>query len=293
MAGTRKKVVPMSGIDGAARGDASTGAVERALAVLEAVVDLGPSSSLGVIAGRVGLAKPTTHRMLRILGTRGYVRQRDDGTYQPSLRVLQLAGRIWSTLSVAEHARDTMLWLQGIYPETIHLAWLEGTHAYYIEKLETRRAYRMASAVGMPLDLHSTAIGKAILAFVPDAERPFWLDERPLSARTPNTLTNRVALENELAVVLSCGFAIDDEENEKDIRCVGAAIFDNRLRPAGGISISATSFHLTHSDALSLGPHVVLAASRISISLGAPSDRLPLQYIRHSLELDRDAIVGR
>jgi IclR family transcriptional regulator, acetate operon repressor len=254
------------------------GAVERSFAVLEALINEGHHSSLGSVAAKAGLARPTAHRLLQTLIFLGYARQDSEGLYAPDLKLLRLATHVQETLDSAEVARPFMRELQELLPETVHFALLQDDHAVYVEKLEGRRAYRMASTVGMPLNLHSTAIGKAILAFLPSEDRLQRLGPFPLPRRTWRTLTQLEELEIELARIRESGYAIDDEENEEQIRCLGAAAFDHKGNAIGGLSLSAPAFGMPLEKAHGLGTSVVLAAANISLGLGARIDQLPGVY---------------
>ncbi len=258
--------------------DRREGAGGRILSVLEAVIHLGPEVALAAIAEQVGLPKPTVHRHLRLLVERGYVRQLDEGLYGPDLRLLSLAAKIQESLDIPQRAKSTMRRLQEILPETIHLALLQGNHAVYVEKLEGQRAYRMSSTLGMPLALHASAIGKAILAYLPEEDRRRRLESAGLQRRTARTATSIEVLELEFERVRNLGYAVDDEENEEHIRCVAAAVFDYRGKVIGGVSISAPAFALTLQQAHDLGPALVEAGGRISTELGVRRDQLPDAY---------------
>jgi len=256
----------------------SANAVEKALDVLEALSETGPEVELAGIAAATSLPKPTAHRMLQILIRRGFAQQIGDGVYGPGSRMLYLAGRVASHLDCAVVAQPALKVLQERFPDTVHLAMLFGNYAVYVEKLDGRRAYTMASVIGTPLPLHSTAIGKAILANLPPARVAELLGDEPLARRTGRTIVDRELLAVQLRMIAARGFAIDDEENEQDIRCVGAAIFDHLNRVRGAVSLSAPSFDLSLDAACAAGPRLVEAARSISLSLGASPAKLPLAY---------------
>jgi Transcriptional regulator len=258
--------------------DDKEGALDRALNVLEALAEQGSSATLANLSASVALPKPTVHRILQSLVARGYARQVGEGRYAPGMKILGLAGQLQETLDQAELARPAMYLIQSLLPETVHFALLQGDHAVYVEKLDGRRAYRMASRIGMELELHCTAIGKSILAFLPDRDRRDLLADHGLSRRSANTITSVVELDEELARIRERGFAIDDEENEEQIRCVGAAVFDHWGHVIGGLSLSAPAFALSLAEAGNLGPAVASASSALSLSLGAHPDQLPAAY---------------
>src|SRR4051795_6778070 len=161
-------------------------AVERTLSVLEA---LGRPRPLADIAERTGLPKPTVHRILQVLVARGFARDAEDGLYAAGPRVLTVAGEALAELDLAGLARPTLTALQRSVGGTVHLALRNGDEAVYVDKIEGDEPYRMASRVGLPLRLHSTGIGKAILASLSDGELAELLARLPLEARTPRTLT--------------------------------------------------------------------------------------------------------
>jgi hypothetical protein len=130
--------------------------------------------------------------------------------------------------------------------------------------------YQMPSRVGMSLRLHSTAIGKAILAELSDDEVLAVAGRTGLVRLTPNTLTSDEDLLAHLEGVRARGYAIDDEENEPSIRCVGAAVFDHTGQVLGGISVSALAMDMTRETLETLAPEVMSAAREVSLALGAP-----------------------
>lgn len=113
----------------------------------------------------------------------------------------------------------------------------------------------------MRMPLHTTAIGKSILARLPAAEARELVAAAGLPRRTPHTLTTPQALEAELEAVRTRGFALDDEENEATIRCIGAAILDARGRPIGGVSVTTVTFLVSRTEIEAYAP-ALLAATR-------------------------------
>jgi DNA-binding IclR family transcriptional regulator len=146
----------------------------------------------------------------------------------------------------------------------------------------------------MSVPLHCTAIGKAALAYLSADECRARLGPEPYHGRTPRTITRWDDLQRELSGVVEHGFAIDNGENEEDIRCVGAAIFNHRGTAIGGLSLSAAAFALPVEEANALGPAVVAAAAAVSLALGVRSEHLPGPFAAASetARLDqRDTVV--
>jgi IclR family acetate operon transcriptional repressor len=259
------------GTPGPARAGEVT-ALERGIRVLEAVIEGGPESSLADIAARVELPKSTVHRLLQTLVAHHYVETASAGTYRGSSRLLALAGRIVESVDYAQLIGPALRELQQQTLETIHFGILDGPRAVYVEKLPGRRAYQMNSRIGNPLPLHCSALGKAILAFLPAEERDRVVGGLTLSRRTDTTLTTRRALEADLKKTRARWWALDDEENEKGIRCMGTPVFDQTGRVIGAISVSAPVFDFTLEDATSFAATLRAAARRASDALGAPPE---------------------
>jgi DNA-binding IclR family transcriptional regulator len=247
-------------------------ATQKTLSVLDAldVARADGNSRLGDIAERAGLPKSTVHRILGRLVEHGYARAEGGGRYVLGPRVLTMAGAMLSQHDAAAWAGPILRELHAEVGHTVHFAMLSDDEAVYLDKLvDPGLPYRFASRVGGRIPLHCTAIGKALLAALPEAR----LERLELTRRTPNTLVTLAALRAELERVRERGFAIDDEENERNIRCVGAAVRDHSGAPTHAISVSALTIEVTVEDALTLGPRVVAAAAAVSEALGAPRAR--------------------
>lgn len=255
-------------------GEGAPSTINRALDLLRAAVDNGRPLSLADAAAACGLPKPTAHRILRLLASRGLLHQERGRSYRLGPELYRLAGKALSQVEYVATADDELDALQAVTPETIHFAVLAGNELVFVSKKEGRQPYRMASMVGMRVVTHSTSIGKVVLAFTPEERRTALL-EQPLTRRTPHTITSLPALQSELDRVHECGFAIDDEENEENVRCVAAPVFNALGAVIGGISVAAPTFNLSLDSAIALAPDVMRTAVRISLGLGAEIGRLP------------------
>jgi IclR family acetate operon transcriptional repressor len=249
-------------------------AIDRALDLLSIAVSARRPLTLAELASEAGIPKPTAHRILRLLVARDLLRQTGDRSYCLGSKIFALSGEALAQLDYASEAKEGLRWLQTITPDAIHFAVMTGGAPVYVAKIEGRRPYRMASTIGTSLPTHCTSIGKAILAFMsPDQAEPY-LQSPSLVGRTPHTITTPGALRQQFEEIRARGFAIDDEENEENVRCVGAPVFDARGDVIGGVSVSSATFDLSLEEALDLGPSVVTAAHRISATLGAPREAL-------------------
>lgn len=242
----------------------------RVSAILRALKEDRSSrgARLTEVAQRCGLEKSTTHRLLAALVAEGLVDQdAESERYRLGLTLLELGMEVHRRLDLREEAIPVLRSLADRARETVHLGVARGHDVVYLEKVGSPHAFQMRSRVGERMPLHSTGIGKAILAFSEEGDLAAVL-AAPLEGRTPHTITVESELREELQRIRARGFSMDMEENEESIRCVGAPIFDHRLHVAGGISIAGPIFRFSEQRMAELGTYVVAAAQEISRRLG-------------------------
>lgn len=245
--------------------DDALSATEKTLLVLEAALTY---PRLGDVAAATGLAKSTVHRIAKALVDQGFVVMTDDGSYAPGPKALRLAGRALEQFDISALAKDQIERLVRESGCTVHVGVLSGDEVIYLVRQDSTKPYRMPSRVGKAIWLHCSAMGKAIYAEMPPDQRAALLGRIGLPSRTPNTINSPKALRIELNRIRELGFAIDDEENEPGIRCVGAAIHDHTGRATYGVSISTLSLEHSIEDLIAMAPLVTRAAEQISTAIG-------------------------
>lgn len=241
-------------------------AIDKVLTVLDALAD---HSGISALSSATGLPKSTVHRILRSLVDNQFAVDLGDGQYAGGPRILALAGKMMSNVAPARRVDPILRRLREDTGLTVHLGMVAGEVAVYAAKLEGSRPYQMPSRVGMSIQLHTTAIGKAVLAAMPDTEIVAWVRKSVLAARTPNTITDPEKLLAQLSLIRARGFAVDNEENETGIWCVAAPVFDHSGRVAGAVSVSTLVLELGHPSVDDLSPRVREAAREISSAFGA------------------------
>jgi IclR family transcriptional regulator, acetate operon repressor len=235
------------------RASAAGTSVEKAMRILEALaVPDGPHRLMDV-AERAAVPRSTAYRVLATLTAEGFAENCGDGRYGVGGRLGGLGAQIVSVVSAGVGPILRRL-QEGAGGNTVHLAVRVGDHAVYLHKVDSDKPYEMRSRVGNQLWLHCTSIGKAILAHLPPDEVDAVVASAGLPARTPATITDLAALHAELAAVRERGYAVDDEENEATVRCLGAAIIDRAGRPRGGVSISTVTFAVDRAELLGYAP---------------------------------------
>ncbi len=231
------------------------------LDILAAKADKG--ISLAELSAMIKMPKSSTHRHLATLQELGLAERKDGDRFYLGTKVIELAGLFLANSDLRIESQAVLNDLAEKTGETIHLAVPSGTEVVYIAKVESRHALGMSSHLGGRLPMYCTALGKSILAFSNPELLQAVLAE-PLRPHTPNSLISGKALITDLALVRSRGYAIDDEENEPGIRCVGAPIFDYTASPVAAISISVPRERMDQERLRSLGSLVSEAAQTVS-----------------------------
>jgi IclR family transcriptional regulator, KDG regulon repressor len=242
--------------------------VLKALDVLECLAYSGQPLSAPEVAERCKLTRPTTYRLISTLAARGYVASGQDGRYRLGTKMLSLSKRLIEHAQLPQLARPDLEELCQLAGESVHLGVLEDSEVLYVDKVESVSAAQMYSVVGTRNPLHSTSLGKAILAFLPTSEQELLLGRISYTQRTPNTITNRDQLRGELISIRQRGYAVDDVENEEGIRCVGVPILGNSGMPIAAISISGPVVRMTIERARELAPQLQETGRSISEKFG-------------------------
>lgn len=240
----------------------------KALDVIDALVVAGRPVSVSELAERVGQPVPTAHRMLRTLLLRDYVSQTDDGLYRITLKLYELGTGTIARIDVATELRPICEALCSQLAETVNLGIRSGEHAVYVTKLESPRSLHLLTQLGLHVPLQTTAMGKALLAFMPRERSAAVIDRIAFQPRTRNTITDRGQLETELERARSRGWAVDDEEFDYGLVCIGAPVYDRTGEVIAAISASGPRERFAPSAWTSIGAAVRGAADRASAQLG-------------------------
>jgi len=255
----------------ARRAASEESSLAKGVRLLDELGQLNRPVGLTELSRTAGLAKSTTHRLLSSLVAAGLVSQQPDGRYALGLRLFELGSRAGAALDVRSVARPQLERLRDTTGETAHLGVLLGDEVVYIEKVESEFAVRMSSRVGGRNPLHCTALGKCLLATGSEALSERVLS-RPLMARTPRTHVDPDRLRQELSAVRARGWALDDEESDEGLRCIGASVRGAEGTTIAAVSISGPSTRVTKARVRALAADVVSGAREISARMGATGD---------------------
>ncbi|MDY0237077.1 MAG: IclR family transcriptional regulator [Gudongella sp.] len=243
--------------------------VDRALNILELLSESNNGMGITEISDSVKLHKSTVHRLLGTLIYKGFVLQ-DMATnkYKISLKLYELGMRKIDKSQISNVSKSYTKALMEKLNEVVHLVIRDKNDIVYIDKVEANNTIRMASNIGKRSPLYCTAVGKVMLAFMPNEEVQKIWENTKIEKLTDKTIIDFNEFKRELIKIKSIGYAIDDEENEIGIRCIGAPVFNRNREIEGAISISGPSNRVLREDVEKYAKEVKKYAYLISKELG-------------------------
>jgi IclR family KDG regulon transcriptional repressor len=209
--------------------------------VLECFVEDGANQGLAFsqIAKDLPFSRTTIHRILYTLGKLGYVEKVEIGSrYRLTHKFHDISGNILSLQHLLAVSKSVMRTLLVRYSETVNLGSLDGGQVTYLDVAQSPSALPIAAFPGDRNPVHSTALGKAILAFLPDSQIRTILGDSPLLRKTSRTITQHARFLEHLSAVRGERVALDKEENLVGVTCVAAPIFGPSGRVIAAFSVS-------------------------------------------------------
>jgi len=256
-------------------------ALQRGLRLLQLFSDSPQGLAAKEVAGQSRLPVSTVHRFLANLEASGFLNCSGDGVYRLGIACFAIGQAALGQLDIRRVSLPYLHELNQQTRETTHLTVRHGLSAVYVEKLDSPEQLRIHSRIGAAVPLYCTAVGKVMLAYMPDDERQKVLPQLALKRLTPHTVGNLQELEAELYRVRKNGYACDLEENELHIRCIAAPIWDHAGLVNASLSITAPMVRMVAARIRQLAPLIQSAGLQISRELGyqATNHRSPLQKL--------------
>lgn len=250
------------------------GSVHKALEILELFDRHTPELGTTEIARALSLPKSTAAGLIATLERSSYLEQNPETRkYHLGYKLAERAGVFLDQYDLRQVALPLIEQLSQDCNESVNLAIRDGGYMVYIERVHGPKMLGMRSEIGKRERIHSTALGKAVLASLSDQDVAEFAARYDFIPLTPRTITSSAAFVAELHRTRQRGYAVDDEENELGGRCVAAPIFDYQGRPFAALSLSVPLQRLPVSQFPVLGKQVQHAAEEISRKLGAPEQR--------------------
>ena len=242
--------------------------LDRTIAVLQAVADSETDLPAADVARQLRLHKSTVHRLLAVLESYRLIKKGPEGAYGLGTRLIELGECAIARLKLSEYAEPHLRTLADQTGEGAHVTILNGNELLSIAHVEGRWNLQSLTRTGLRTQIHCTAAGKALLAFLSNDLCDDLIARLPLKRNTPRTIVKAAAMKVELTRIRHLGYAIDDEEFEEGLRCVSAPIFDHRGHVVASLSLAAPVFRLRKERLNHVARLVVAAAQGLSDDLG-------------------------
>ena len=246
--------------------------LQAGLAILNCFSAQQPVLGIAKLADELNMSRSTTHRYASTLVALGYLEQDHARRYRLAPRVADMGMSVLDSMALRGKAREPLRELREQTGRTASLAVLDGTQIRYVDR---RRGWRRGQhaadldlGAGARLPAQCTAMGKVLLANLPDREREQLIGELELTRRGPKSITSKKALRAELQRVREEGLALGDEELGPGVRTIAAPVHgpDGDAIAAVGIPVPADDYTLEDLRK-ALGPAVLATAKRISAAL--------------------------
>jgi IclR family pca regulon transcriptional regulator len=251
--------------------------LERGLAILGCFTPERPILGIADIADELGMSRSTTHRYVITLVALGYLEQGASRKYRLGLRVTDLGMSALNSTGLREHSRPYLEELRQRTSYTVNLAVLDGTDILYVDRARSFRRGQskidLGLAPGSRLPAYCTAMGKLLLAYLPEHEQRNLISEMKLAKRGPNTITSKKSLRDELEHVREESFAVNDQELASGLHSISAPVRSESREVVAAVNMAAHSSMISLEELVDhLGPHLVSTADRISARLGYRRD---------------------
>jgi IclR family pca regulon transcriptional regulator len=244
--------------------------LERGLAILGCFTPERPVLGIAEIANELGVSRSTTHRYVITLFALGYLEQDSSRRYRLGLAVTDLGMSVLNATGLREHAHPFVQELRRDTSYTVSIAALNGAEIVYVDRAPSfRDEVDLGLDTGSRLPAHCTAMGKVLLASLPEREQSELLASMKLMQRGPNTITSKNALRVELEQIREEGFAVNDQELAEDVHAIAVPVRAVSGKVVAALGLSADTSTISLEELVdALGPHLVTTADRISARLG-------------------------
>ncbi|MGS0639216.1 IclR family transcriptional regulator [Citrobacter sp. VF227] len=242
-----------------------TPAIDKAARIFHFIAEKG-SASYSEVHQNVGLPQSTTSALLASLTAHGFLRQKNS-RYFLGLIFYELGNKSIQDFDFRELAEESLIFLRDRTRLACHLGILDGNTGIYLAKKESRNAIIVRSWTGKRLSLHSSSLGKVLLAWLPEDRVDALLPDERLPAFTARTITTRTALKTELDLIRRQGWAFDNQEDVDDVTCIAAPVFDRNHHVVAAISLSGVRFQMPEDKIPEYSKEVMKAAEIMSEKL--------------------------
>lgn len=248
----------------------TVGVLTKVVRIWDALRTSPTGLNLTEICKQTRLNKSTAYRFVTHLEAEGYLNRDEAGAYTLGMKLFLMPFGSNQQSMLREIARPILRELLATTGETVNMGVLDQGMVLYLEVLESAHEFRLVSRIGMRRPLYSTALGKALLAFLIDEERERLLSSLQFQVLTAHTISNLAELREELERIRRQGYSLDDQENFLGARCISAPILNWRHEALGSVSIAGPVARISQDKIPVFAAAVRDAARKISIRVGSP-----------------------
>ncbi|WP_299665039.1 IclR family transcriptional regulator [uncultured Ruegeria sp.] len=243
---------------------AGDGTIGKACDVLEQVAAFERPVRFGELLESSAFPKATLYRFLQSLTNQGMLHYEPERqTYSPGMRLVRLAHSAWTQSSLAPIARPYLDALSQETGETVHLAQLDSGQVLYVDKRNAQRPIEMYSEAGKVGPAYCTGVGKAMMAYLDEAQLEKTISQQSFHRFTDKTLTSGKAIRADIELIRSRGYAVDDEEHEPGIICIACPILTTGGRMLGALSVTGSTGRMNFEQLETWVPRVRRVAEQI------------------------------
>ncbi len=244
--------------------------IERALDLLEQICTERSGLGITELSAQTELSKSTVHRLCGTLYDRGYLDKTEDSRYKVGLKLIEVVSYYINSLELQTEARPYLRAISSKLNLTAHLGVLDGDEVVYVEKMDMFSGIKLYSQIGFRVPAYCSSLGKCLLSRFSAEALEAALSNCNFEAFTEATTTSIAALKSELVGVRQRGWAIDNGEYDRELRCISAPIYDYRGEIIAAISASGSTDTLTNERIDAVAAYVKSIAEKLSQEMGFP-----------------------
>lgn len=243
--------------------------VDRTLSILETLSDYENGLGIKEISELVMLNKSTVHRLLATLIYKGYVKQdKDTNKYMITLKLFELGNKKVAKMNLTSIAQPYLEELMEKTNEVVHLVVRDGNEYIYISKYQPKKPILMSTYIGLRKPLYCTAVGQAIMSQLSEDEIKTIWNTSDIKKYTKNTITDYDMLLKKIEKIKKDGYALDNQEVEDGIRCIGTVLKNYKNEVCGAVSVSGAIISFTDDKIDSFSNMLIECTTKISKELG-------------------------
>lgn len=257
---------------------APVGVISKVLRIFEALNASPAGLQLREIAEQTAINKSTAYRFLAHLESERYLFRDDSGAYLAGPRLVRFGSGSTYHMTLRKISRPVLQDLRNKTGETVNLGILDGQDVLYVDVVQSHNPFRMVSRIGSLRPLYCTAMGKALVAYLPPHEKERVLSSLRFERFTSHTITKLLQLKEELDRVWQSGYALDDEEATLGARCVGAPVLLEGDKVAAAVSVAGPTIRVATERIPFFVEAVRTAARTISARLSPSEEKKYYAY---------------